>query len=40
MQTEKKNKIIQDIPLYALIGVIGLSIVGILIYVIWSMLIA
>jgi len=40
MQTEKKNKIIQDIPLYALVGVIGLSIAGALIYIIWSLFIA
>ncbi|MFZ1517254.1 MAG: hypothetical protein WAU11_00675 [Ignavibacteriaceae bacterium] len=36
MQNESKNKLLNDLPFYGLIGALGLSILGIVLYVIWA----
>ena len=36
MQNESKNKLMSDLPFYGLIGALGLSILGIVLYVIWA----
>ncbi len=39
MQNENKNKFLSDLPFYGLIGALGLSILGIVVYIIWSIFI-
>ena len=36
METKEKNKIIHDLPFYVLIGMLGLSIAGVVIYLLWA----
>lgn len=37
MEKEKRNSLINDLPFYGLVGALGLSILGIVIYAIWAL---
>jgi hypothetical protein len=39
MESEKKRSIMSDLPFYGLVGALGLAVLGIIIYMIWSILV-
>ncbi len=40
MEIKKKNKIIQDMPFYAFIGIIAIGIASVVIYLLWAIFFA